>query len=163
MNMAEANLTAGDGDLKVTFGGHTLAVDPSVSAHRPALIRFVGKKVVLGIRPEDMEDAALLPQAPEDRRLTASVSLLEALGSEVWVHFEIDAPVVLTEDVKELAVDVGADHLERLEKQAEVGRSVFTASLSPKTKAQKGGSIELVADSTRFHFFDPGTGLGIYD
>ncbi|MCL5735637.1 MAG: sn-glycerol-3-phosphate ABC transporter ATP-binding protein UgpC [Actinobacteria bacterium] len=162
MNMAEAKLSAFDGDLKVSFGGHDLRVPAAVVDHRPALRSFVGRNVVLGIRPEDMEDASLVPQAPADQKLAAKVSLLEALGSEVLVHFEVEAPVVLTEDVKELAVDVGAEHLENLEKQARVGRSVFTASLNPKTTAQKGGSIELVADSTRFHFFDPDTGLGIY-
>ena len=68
---------------------------------------YEGKKVVLGIRPEDLEDAALAKDVPADRRLKGKVELIEALGSEIMAHFTIDAPPALTDDVRELAQDVG--------------------------------------------------------
>ena len=163
MNMVEARLTKDGGETFVAFGGHKLRVDAGLLERRKGLAGFYDKPVVLGIRPEDMEDIALAREVPPDQRMTVQVSLIEALGSDVLIHFEIDAPVVLTEDVKELAADIDTQHLERLEKQAETGKSVFTASLDPKTRAQKGGPIELAADSSRFHFFDPATGLAIYE
>lgn len=163
MNMVEADLTGSDGALFVEFGNLRLRVDPELADARPGLTRFLGRKIVVGIRPEEMEDASLVAEAPDDRRIGSVATLVEALGSQVLVHFEVDAPVVLTEDVKELAVDVGAEQLARLEKQALVGRTIFTAALDPKTKVQKGGPVDLVVDTSRLHFFDPQTGLGIYN
>ncbi len=162
MNMAEARLTDSDGKLFVEFGDTRLRVSEESLEQRPALARRVGGTVILGIRPEDMEDASLVSGATADRRMSAEIDLIEALGSEVLVHFTVNAPVVLTEDVKELAADVGGDHLEKLEKQAAGGTSAFVASLSPKTEAKKGGRLELVVDTSRLHFFDVNTGLGIY-
>jgi multiple sugar transport system ATP-binding protein len=137
-------------------------VDDELLKERPGLKRFEGRNVVLGIRPEDIEDASLVSEAPKDRRIPATVDLREALGSEVLIHFRVKAPVVITEDTKELAVDVGAEALEDLEQVAQQGESEFVAQLNPRTRAQRGQPIELFVDTSRLHFFDPETGLGIY-
>ena len=76
---------------------------------------------MLGIRPEDMEDASLVSDAPSDRRIEVEVELREALGSDVLVHFRIAAPPAMTDDAKELASDVGIEALERVEAQAQGG------------------------------------------
>jgi multiple sugar transport system ATP-binding protein len=162
MNMVEVDLSRSDGTLYAEFANNRLRLDDSLIQTRPGLLQFVGRRVVMGIRPEDMEDAALLGGAPSDQKLTASVDLLEALGSEVLIHFAVNAPAVLTDDAKELAADVGVEHLARLEKDAQTGRSMFVASLDPKTRAKKGGEVVLLVDTARSHFFDPDTGLGIY-
>jgi multiple sugar transport system ATP-binding protein len=80
----------------------------------------------------------------------------------VLVHFMLKAPVVLTEDAKELAHDVGAEAVEAAERGALAGESEFLARLNPRTKVRKGDTIELVVDVHRLHFFDPETGRGIY-
>jgi multiple sugar transport system ATP-binding protein len=80
----------------------------------------------------------------------------------VLVHFTIEAPPVLTEDVKELAHDVGTEALREVELGAKAGRSRFVARLSPRTQVAQGEPVELVVDAERLHFFDPRTGLGIY-
>ncbi|HJP66353.1 MAG TPA: sn-glycerol-3-phosphate ABC transporter ATP-binding protein UgpC [Actinomycetota bacterium] len=162
MNMVEATLSSSDGGTLVEFGGFRLGVDDEGVAGRPALRGFDGKSVVLGIRPEDMEDASLVSDAPKDRRITATVDLREALGSQVMIHFTLNAPTVLTEDTKELAHDVGAEALESLEESAQQERSTFVAQLDPKTTLRAGDQVELVVDTGRLHFFDPDTGLGIY-
>jgi multiple sugar transport system ATP-binding protein len=163
MNMVHATLASSNGALFVEFGGTRLRVDDDALISRPGLGAFEGKSVVLGIRPEDMEDASLVSGAPADARLNAEIDLREALGSKILVHFRVDAPIVLTEDVKELAVDVGAEQLEALEAQAEEARSTFVAELNPRTNAREGDRIELFVDTKRLHFFDPDTGLGIYE
>jgi multiple sugar transport system ATP-binding protein len=129
---------------------------------RPGLARYAGGPVVVGIRPEDMEDASLVPDAPEDRRIRSTVGLREALGSEVLVHLSIRARPAITEDVKELASDVGQEALEAVEQHAEVGHTEIVARLSPRTRVQVGDPIELVVDTHRLHFFDPETSAGIY-
>ena len=123
--------------------------------------RFEGGSVVVGLRPEDIEDASLVPEAPEDRRIRTVVDLRESLGADVVMHFTVDAPAVITEDTKELAHDVGHDKLEAVE-PLDADHSEFLARLSPRTTATKGQPIDLVVDVTRLHFFDPETGLAIY-
>ncbi|HXF73072.1 MAG TPA: sn-glycerol-3-phosphate ABC transporter ATP-binding protein UgpC [Actinomycetota bacterium] len=162
MNMVEAELARVDGGLAVRFGDVTLGIDERALAERPALRAYEGRKVVVGIRPEDMEDASLVADAPADRRLRAVVDLREALGSEILIHFQVRAPMVLTEDTKELAVDVGAEALEHLVARARDAVSTFVAQLNPRTGAREGEPIELVVDTARMHFFDLDTGLGIY-
>ncbi len=162
MNMVEATLVRSDGSFIVEFGGYRLAVPDSVLTARPHLKGYEGKEVIVGLRPEDMEDASLAADAPPDRRLRSAVILREALGADVLVHFMIKAPAVMTEDTKELAGDVGQEALEAAERGAMAGESEFLARLNPRTGAEKGKEIELVVDVARLHFFDPGTGEGIY-
>jgi multiple sugar transport system ATP-binding protein len=162
MNMVEGTVSRTNGSAAIEFGGFNLRVPDHVMSSRPALKGFDGKQVIVGIRPEDMEDASLASQASDDR-LRSTVDLREALGSDVVVHFKVKAPIVLTEDVKELAHDVGAEALEAVEQEAQQGESTFVARLNPRTKAQQGEPIELTVDVGRMHFFDPDTGLGIYE
>ena len=163
MNMVEADLTRSDGGLFAEFGGERLSVPDEVLAARPAIRAFEGKQVILGMRPEDLEDAALVADAPADRRLSSTVVLREALGSDVVIHFKVQAPAVLTQDAKELAVDVGVEAVQSVEQAAQAGESFFLARLNPRTQAREREPIELVVDTGRMHYFDPESGLGIYD
>jgi len=162
MNMVEATLSTSNGAAIVEFGGQRLSVPPEVVASHAGLARFEGKTVVVGLRPEDIEDASLVPEAPEDRRIRTTVDLRESLGADVVVHFTVNAPAVVTEDTKELAHDVGHDRLEAVE-ASDSGSSEFLARLNPRTTATNGQTIDLVVDVARLHFFDPETGLAIYE
>ena len=159
MNLVDAALD-GDGEgLMVRFGSTELALDAAVLQRRPALRAYEGRRLVVGIRPEDLDDAALQTGAPPGRRMTASVDLLEALGSEVLAHFTVDAPPVVTDDTKELVRDLGGT--EQLEARAQEGTSTFVARLDPRTGARRGEQLEMVVDVERMHFFDLETGAGI--
>jgi multiple sugar transport system ATP-binding protein len=162
MNLLEGGLTRSNGSVAVEFGGFSLPVPESVIAARPDLKKYEGRNVVVGIRPEDMEDASLLSDAPPERRISSTVDLREALGSDVVVHFSLDARQAITEDVKELATDVGVEALEQVQQQAEQGQSNVVARLNPRTRVGKGDRIELVVDTARLHFFDLQGGSGIY-
>jgi multiple sugar transport system ATP-binding protein len=162
MNLVEATLVGSDGAIAVEVGGFKLSVPPEVVANRPALRKYQDRKVVLGIRPEDIEDGALVPDAPADRRISSTVELNEALGSDVVVHFKLNAPPAITEDVKELAVDVSEEALDRVQQKAEEGESNVIARLDPRTRVRQGESVELVVDTGRLHFFDPEDGSSIY-
>src|SRR5262245_58744856 len=162
MNMVGATLARTDGTLTAEFGGYRLTLPEEVLGERPDLRGYEGKEVVLGIRPEDMEDASLVPEAPTDQRIRAGVILREALGADVLAHFMVKAPTVMTEDVRELAHDVGAEAVEAVERGAQSGESEFMARLNPRTKATQGEEIELVVDVNRMHYFDADTGEGIY-
>jgi multiple sugar transport system ATP-binding protein len=163
MNLLEASLGRADGGLVVHIGDVQLSLPSELLAARPALAGYEGRKVVVGIRPEDMEDAALLTGAPVDRRMPVTVELREALGSDVVIHFTVAAPPAVGDDVRELAVDVGKEVLEKVEKTAARGEASVIARLNPRTHVQKGDRIELVVDTARLHFFDPDDGSGVYD
>ena len=159
MNMVEATLERDGQAFHVRFGEVRLRVPDEIVSARPGLADFEGRQVVLGIRPESFEDTALDRDAPPDRRLRTTVELREALGSEVLVHFDLDAPPVLTDDTRELARDAGARPAARAAEEGNT--STFVARLDPRTEARKRGQIELAVDTSRLYFFDPTTGLSI--
>ena len=120
--------------------------------------------MILGIRPEELEDAEVAPDAPADRRLKGEVELREALGSEIVAHVSIDARQAVTEDVRELAGDLG-DRARRRRAPRHRGRdeAVVVARFDPRSGAREGSPVEMVVDTRELHFFDPETSLGIYD
>jgi multiple sugar transport system ATP-binding protein len=157
MNMVEAELVSEDGSLLARFGEHRLSVDDEVLSARPDLKRFEGKKVVLGIRPEDLEDASLVGDSPRDRCFPAAVDIREDMGSEVYLHLSVDVPPVLLEDVREAAE---ADEVPA--ERAREGGSPFIARVDRATEAREGERVELAVTTRRLHFFDPDTGAAIF-
>jgi multiple sugar transport system ATP-binding protein len=162
MNLLEARLSREGGQLAVEMAGFRLPIPEQLLAQRPDLKRYAGRTIVLGIRPEDMEDASLVSDAPVDRLISATIELREALGSDVNVHFTLATPPAMTEDVKELVIDVGHETLGAVERKAEGGETNVVARLNPRTRVHKGDQVQLVVDTTRLHFFDPADGSGIY-
>jgi multiple sugar transport system ATP-binding protein len=163
MNMLEATLVRSNGGLAVEAGGQRLSVDQELISAQPALKSYEGKKVVLGIRPEDLEDAAIAKDVPADRRLHGKVELIEALGSEIMAHFTIDAPPALTEDVKELAQDVGDERAVREAAEGSKQHTTIVGRFDSRAEVKEGEIAEVAVDTRGLHFFDPETGLGIYD
>jgi multiple sugar transport system ATP-binding protein len=141
MNMVEARLSRATGPI-VRFGNHELPVVPALLAERPGLARYEGREVILGIRPEDMEDAAFAPTRAESPHLKVICSLREALGSEVLLHFSVgsaEAPPAEDDDVIEPLGDQG---------------SIFVARVNPRTAAREAQQVDLAVHPTRLHFFD---------
>ncbi len=161
MNMFEARLEDTDGDLVAVAGSQRIALGPETLSKRPALRSYAGRDVILGVRPEDLEDVALAGGTPE-QRMRGKVVLREALGSEIMVHFTVDAPPAVTEDVRELAADVGD---ERAVQDMAAGGSDTTVvgRFGARSTVALGDTIEAAVDTRALHFFDPGSGLGIYD
>jgi multiple sugar transport system ATP-binding protein len=146
MNLLRARLT-GDGDaLSVELGDAVLPLPRSVLTRRPGLAGYVGGEVIVGIRPEDIEDASLVPSA-NGTSLPVRVTLAEALGAEVIAHFPLagDIEPVVAEGVSDPTVP---------ETEAASG-TLLTARLSPRTAARSGRPLRIAIDAERLHFFDP--------
>jgi multiple sugar transport system ATP-binding protein len=142
MNMVTGRLIRSHGDLIVGFGEHRLAIDEELIAERPALRAYEGRDVVLGIRPEDFEDAAFASEAPTERTLDTVCTLREALGSEVLLHF----PIAPTAGAGAPVADAS---------------STFVARVHPQTTAREGDRLRLVVNTKRLHFFEPEDGFAI--
>jgi multiple sugar transport system ATP-binding protein len=160
MNLVGADLQRQNGSVVARFGENALELDERTLADRPGLREFVdGPRVILGIRPEDLEDASLETAAPDGRRLAAVVDIREDMGSEIFVHFGVQAPPVRGEDI---AAAVGEDAIEATAELTRKHGSIFTARIDRESTAREGEPIELAVNTRRLHFFETETGLGIY-
>jgi multiple sugar transport system ATP-binding protein len=162
MNMLEATIERANGGIAAKAGKLSVALGDETLSARPALKDYEGKKVVLGIRPEDLEDASLASDTPQNQRLTGHVELLEALGSEIMAHFSVEAEAAETEETRELASDKG-DPEGDIGVSAPEGKTVLVARFGARSKAKVGEDVEVAVDTRALHFFDPETGLGIYE
>jgi multiple sugar transport system ATP-binding protein len=161
MNLVQARLDSRNGDVVVLVGAQELVVPAEVARVRPALSRYAGRTVGLGIRPEHVRDPALAGDGGRSR-LRGEVRATEALGSEVLVHLAVSAEPVLTEEVREVAVDVDAAALEQLESEALAQRTIIIGRFETSERLRTGEEIEVAVDSRKLHFFDLETGLAIY-
>jgi multiple sugar transport system ATP-binding protein len=160
MNVLEAEVVQTNGGLVVRFGDdQELAVPQAVLDARPSLAAHAGDKVVLGIRPEDIEDAAFADGATDGRTLTATLDIREDMGSEVYAHFPVNAPPPQLEAVEEA---LGHEAAVAETEAARRGVRRFIARLDRMTRAREGEPVALVVDTRRLHFFDAETGQGIY-
>ena len=161
MNLLEATLEQAEAGWDLVIGSQRLRLDDTAVAARPGLAKYAGRRLAAGIRPEDMEDAAIATGGPPERRLSATTDLVEAMGSDVFVHFSVDAPPVVTEEIRELAEDVDAERAAQLAGARARASAAVVARCSPRTAAQPGQRLEVQVDTSRFHFFDLETGASI--
>jgi multiple sugar transport system ATP-binding protein len=147
MNLVDARLERG-GQLPgpaVTFGPHRLLIPPPVVAEHPALEQYLDREVVLGIRPENMHDAALAHDADPSAVIELPIKLREELGSEVQVHGAIGS----------------AAHVSGGEAQDVRSLATLVARMNPKTAIKEGDVARLCVDTAALHFFDRATGESI--
>ena len=161
MNFTSSRLEENGGKLQVKFADQTLTIPDATVTERSTLRDYVGKEIVYGIRPQDFESESLVGDDGPQSRVRVRADLVESLGTQTLIHFQLDAPVVMTEEMRELAEDIGAEQVEKLERQAGSGKATFVADIDPRCKVNVGESVTLVIDSSQLHFFDPETGLGI--
>jgi multiple sugar transport system ATP-binding protein len=148
MNLIDARLErGGDGapGPQVVFGGHRLGIPAEVTAERPGLGRYLGREVVLGIRPEHLSDASLLRDADPAAVLELPVRLREELGSDVQIHCGIGA---IAHTYDGAAQDV-------------TSLATMVARMDPQTALAEGQDARVHVETARLHFFDPATGLAI--
>ena len=148
MNLVEAEV---HGD-RVRFGGWDLPAGRTTD-----LRAFDGARVIVGIRPSDMEDAAVWHESGLPT-IEVAAEVTEELGSEVNVLFAVDEPPVSAEEIRAATVEEGDDEL-LLASEGE--RCVFCASVDARTSVKPGRSIRLSLDPDRFHYFDPATGRAV--
>jgi multiple sugar transport system ATP-binding protein len=156
MNLVEARLERAGADLVARFAAAEIHIPPEVLLARPSLAGYEGRTVALGLRPEDVEDAALA-RRPVEQRFTATVDIREDMGSEVYLHFSVEGRPVRSGEV-----EAALEH-EAVEAEAARGGTPFVARVDRASRAREGERVELAVDTARLHFFDLETGAGVYD
>jgi multiple sugar transport system ATP-binding protein len=168
MNLIEATLERGAGDpgagdpgtggLEVIFGSHPLRVPAGVIRQHPALEKYLGRTVVVGIRPEHLEDAALGPDARPESVLEVSVELREELGAEVNAHCTVGVPLLQV-----AAVAIGDSEPDAAEIEEVPQIPAIIARLDPRTAIREGERARIHVDLDSLHFFDPESGDSLRD
>jgi multiple sugar transport system ATP-binding protein len=159
MNLLEATIKVSGSAVTAVIGPEVLTLDEETLAAHPAIRDFDGRTVVLGVRPESLDDASIVTDAPPDRRLRGKIVLTEALGSEILAHVSIEASPATTEEVRELKAATGD---EREVTADERSTAIIVCRFNPRSRSREGDTVEIAVDTRSLHFFDLETGLGIY-
>ncbi len=156
MNLVNAQLIR-DGGPRVRFADISLPMSEAFVSERPGLAGYLGRDVILGIRPSSFEDAAYDSEG-DAPTLDIQVQVTEKLGSEVNVIFIVDAPAVQHQDTT-AAADLGEDEQPTLPIAEDT--SLWTARVNARSKAKPGAPLRLTVDTSTLHFFDPSSGQSI--
>jgi multiple sugar transport system ATP-binding protein len=139
------------GDITGTTVATAIGELPLADETRSALERFGdgARQVVVGIRPEEFEDASLAQTDQEGFVFEAQIEIVESMGSEIYAHFGVEGTPVATDDLRELEEDAGAGDAPHLE-----GGARAVARLDAMSDARSGRRSRLWVDTTRMHLFD---------
>jgi multiple sugar transport system ATP-binding protein len=156
MNFVDAELSRDDGP-SVAFAGYKFPVPSTLIENRPGLDQYFDRKVILGIRPSDFEDATLADASWA--RMPVKVGVTEELGSEIHVIFTIDAPPVEHSSITDAAT--GDDGQDESVAALVGGKSLWTARVSARSTVRPNTNLELAVDTNQLQFFDADSGLSI--
>jgi multiple sugar transport system ATP-binding protein len=156
MNFAEARLVRDDGPT-VTVAGHALPVPAAVLESRPGLADYLGRTVIVGIRPSHFDDA--FHDDASWARFPVTVTATAELGPQTHAIFPIDAPPI-DHSWFAGAAQRSAEEDEAVSALAG-GKSLWTARVSALSAPRPGQPLELAVDTSKLHFFDPITGESI--
>ena len=149
MNFVYANVGVNKNSIKLNFGNDHIDYKGDKLEKLKA---FENKEIVMGIRPEAFEDGNYANTSEYSESIKVSVSLLEQLGSDSYIHFYKDIQPVQTEAIEEILADEGEDI-------SFLGDNTkFIARINPNSTVVEGEEIELKIDPSKLHFFDPETG-----
>ena len=159
MNLLAAEVEQAAAGIVLVLGEQRIELPASATNDRPGLASYVGRGVVLGIRPEHLSDAGI--DGATAARLRAEVELRESLGSELHVHLAVDAPPAITDDTR-AAADLAAGDVELAERVLDRRpTTTLIARFDARSRVRVGDVVEVAVATDRLHFFDPASGRSI--
>ena len=111
-------------------------------------------RIIVGIRPEHIEDASLVEGRDHHLRFTATIDVVEWMGSELYAHFQTEG--AQSDELEELAEELDQPSL------GAEDRAEMVARLDASSKAAEGEELEMVVDSDRVVLFDAETGANLF-
>ncbi len=159
MNVVESRLERGDAGYTVRIGSSCVALDEVELRSVRRIDEYAGKHVVIGIRPDRLEDAAIASDVPADRRMAGTSTLRETLGSDVLVHFNVHGGRPLASEVRSIAHDV-EDPVEL----KTVDRALsFIGRFSPRSGVGMQDELEVAVQPGSIQIFDRTDGQSLRD
>ena len=149
MNFLHIRLEKENGGLAAVFGDVRVSLPKETIRCARDVERFIRREVILGIRPEDLEDAGMTENVRESTTLEVEPQMIESVGNEKYVYFALDRG--LTERTPSIDMD------RRIGWDDEASKELLVARVSPGSEAQRGLTMRLVVDSSKVHLFDPET------
>ena len=156
MNFVSAEMIREAGP-SVAFAGYRLPLPAGLLDAKPGLSGYLGRDVILGIRPSDFEDASLADA--QWARIGVTANVTEELGSEIHVIFALDAPPIQHPSISDAVA--GDDDADEAATMLAGGKSLWTARVAARSRVRSGQPIELAVNTANLQFFDPTTGLSI--
>jgi len=159
MNVLEATLERDGDGVTCRIGQSTLTLPPDVVSARPSLVKYAGKSIALGIRPEALDER----RNGDGGTLRGIISAVEALGPEQLAYVDVEAKPVLVEDVLEGLVDSeqAEDLVELKTDSGGAARATLVARLEASASLRPEDVVELAVDVRKLHFFDLDSGATI--
>jgi len=159
MNLVESRLERGDGGYTVGIGSSRVALDEVELRSVRGIDDYAGKQVVLGIRPDRLEDAAIASDVPADRRMAGTSTLRETLGSDVLVHFNVHGGRPLASEVRSIAHDIEDPvELETVDRALS-----FIGRFSPRSGVRTQDELEVAVQPGSIQIFDRTDGRSLRD
>jgi multiple sugar transport system ATP-binding protein len=154
MNLVRARLERDERGLQCSIGTQVLTLTPQAARDPAALAAHIGREIVLGLRPEALEDAALVPERPATTAiLRGQTAAVEILGAERLVQVGIAGARVVTEDL--LAAVVPDDQAATGDPALGPASSTVVGRFGPESAAAVGAPVEVAVDMRQAHLFDP--------
>jgi multiple sugar transport system ATP-binding protein len=165
MNFAQGTIEGDGSGLSVTIGSERLEIDDDETARHPGLAEHSGSNFIVGIRPEHLEDLAFASDTPAGRRLNGLVRLKEALGSEMVVHFQIEAAPAVLPELQELTEDMDETTLlqdiDAFDQDRRIRRTAFVGRFGVGTRVEEDAAAAIAVAPAALRFFDAKTGQAI--
>jgi len=151
MNMVTGHVEGSGDDVFAVFGPNRIKVDKKALDRHPGLENYTNREIVIGMRPGDFEDSRVIGE-DGGHSMEARVDVVEVLGSETFVHYQVPVPPVVTPEIEELLADSGGD-------ASSLGSETrFASRISSDVVVTPGDTIKLVVETSKMHFFDLDTG-----
>jgi multiple sugar transport system ATP-binding protein len=118
-----------------------------------------GRDVIVGIRPEHFEDAAVEDrEAPHRMKFRAKIDVVESMGSELYAYFTVKSDTMQSDQLADLAKDAG---MEDLPSMGDGGGQMVVARLSAESQARADHELEITVDASEIKLFDPEGGRSL--
>jgi multiple sugar transport system ATP-binding protein len=160
MNLIKGTLLREAHGFDLLVGTQRLTTPAGLAAANPALERYAGSELGVGVRPEHVREAAAGGD-PSVWRLRGDVEATELLGSDLLVYLALDAEPIMTAEVIEVAADIDAASVDELQLEAERSRTPVVCRFDAASAVRIDDTIEIAFSTERLHFFDLETGLAI--
>jgi multiple sugar transport system ATP-binding protein len=174
MNFLQAHLEKENGGYSVRFGGTSISVSQEEieqakeRGYDPE--QYSGKEVIVGVRPEDIEDAgteeaAAAGGAQGPNTMEVEAQVIESMGSEKYIYFDVGREQhAHLRGVAEMTDELGGGEDEEADGESaeDTTGELMVARVSPESEAREGGQIRLVIDQSKIHLFDPETEAAIF-